>query len=381
MNSDMGTSAGTRPLGTLRVFEIARHGWIVAFAALSVCVRPPSVRGASVEASTTDAPLLRFHAREAGEAAAWQREARARLFALMMGGNRPDRVPLQPVVLRELELANSASRLQEIRLQTLDDRAVHAWIAVPRQPAVKVGGVLALHGHGGTGERIVRGEGPYGYGRTLVEMGYVVVAPDIGQHDLQHTNWSLMGERVWDALCCVDYLVTRPEVDTNRLAVAGLSLGGETTMYVAALDERLRLACSSGWLTTVDNMKRGHCPCWNFPGLEEHFDFADIFALVAPRLLVVELGAQERAPGGFPVEIGRRAFERIQGAYAVFEAMSAVVFTVHEGGHVFVGRDFWPMLRRELGMPRTPVPDSGAPPGQGGSWDAAKPRSLDPGHP
>ncbi|HRZ56065.1 MAG TPA: alpha/beta hydrolase family protein [Candidatus Paceibacterota bacterium] len=376
----MESSAETRPLETLRAFDLARQGWVVAFALLSVCARPLLAGGASVDASTTDAPLLRFHAREAVEAVGWQKEARARLFALMMGGDRPDRVPLQPVVLRELEPANSASRLQEIRLRTLDDRTVHAWIAVPRRPTAKVGGVLALHGHGGTGEKIVRGEGPYGYGRTLVEMGYAVVAPDIGQHDLQHTNWSLMGERVWDALCCVDYLVTRPEVDTNRLAVAGLSLGGETTMYVAALDERLRLACSSGWLTTVDNMKRGHCPCWNFPGLAQHFDFSDIFALVAPRLLVVELGEQERAPGGFPVEVGRRAFERIQGAYAVFDAKSAAVFTVHQGGHVFVGRDFWPLLRRELGVPRTPRADPGASPGQGGSPDSAKLRSLDPGH-
>ncbi len=68
---------------------------------------------------------------------------------------------------------------------------------------------------------------------------------------------------------------------------------------------------------------------------------------------------QERAPGGFPVQIGRGVFERIQSAYEVFGAKPAVVFTVHEGGHVFVGRDFWPLVRRELGMPRTPMPDPG----------------------
>lgn len=55
----------------------------------------------------------------------------------------------------------------------------------------KVGAVLALHGHGGTGSQIMRGEGLYWYGRDLAEMGYVVISPDIGQHDLQHTNWKL----------------------------------------------------------------------------------------------------------------------------------------------------------------------------------------------
>src|SRR5262245_18392240 len=121
-----------------------------------------------------------------------------------------------------------------------------------------------------------------------------------------------MGERVWDALRCVHCLVTRTEVDPDRVAVARLSLGGETTMYVAALDERIMAACSSGWLTTVENMKRGTCPCWNFHCLEEYFDFLYVFACVAPRPLVCEIGEQERAPGGFPVDVARKAFAEIR---------------------------------------------------------------------
>ena len=188
--------------GSLR--RLGLDGLVCAFTLLSICTPLSLLEAASGGGSAVQAPLLRFQAREADEAVEWQREARARLLALMMGGSHPGQVPLQPVVVRELELTNCESRLQEIRLQTLVDRTVHAWVAVPRQTTAKVGGVLALHGHGGTGEQIVRGQGPYGYGRTLVEMGYAVVAPDIGQHDLQHTNWSLMGERVWDALRCVD---------------------------------------------------------------------------------------------------------------------------------------------------------------------------------
>jgi hypothetical protein len=224
-------------------------------------------------------------------------------------------------------------------------------MAVPKERKGKVGAVLALHGHGGTGSQIVRGESLYWYGRALAEMGYVVISPDIGQHELQHTNWTLMGERVWDALRCVDYLETRPEVDKQRMAVAGLSLGGETTMYVAAMDTRLKAVDSSGWLTTIDNMKRGHCPCWNFPGLEEHFDFADIFACVAPRPLVLEIGEKERAPGGFPVEIARKAFEETKPAYRVFRAENQLLLDIHPGGHVFRGAQFWNPLKETIGTP------------------------------
>ncbi len=165
-----------------------------------------------------------------------------------------------------------------------------------------------------------------------------------------------MGERVWDALRCVDYLVTVPEVDPARLAVAGLSLGGETTMYVGALDERLKLVCSSGWLTTFANMQNGHCPCFDVPGLAEHFDFADIFSCIAPRKLVCELGEQERAPGGFPVAIGRAAFAEIREAYRAFNSESNLTLTVHTGPHVFDGRDFWPQLGSVLGSARALQP-------------------------
>lgn len=294
---------------------------------------------------------MQFQAQTPGDARAWQATARAKLFALLMGGGQPERVLLEAKVMRSIEAPTNQCVLEELTLQALPDRRAHAWLARPTQPKGKVGAVLALHGHGGTGEQVVRGTGLYWYGRALIERGYVVIAPDIGQHELQHTNWTLMGERIWDALRCLDYIATLPEVDPSRLAVAGLSLGGETTMYVAALDERLKIACSSGWLTTVANMKNGHCTCYNFPGLEENFEFSDIFACVAPRVLICELGEKERAPGGFPVPIGRQAFEQLHAAYRVFNAESNLTLTVHTGPHVFNGQDFWPKLRLALGPP------------------------------
>jgi hypothetical protein len=316
-----------------------------------------------VAAEAAPARSMAFEATTPRQARRWQRDCRQKLFELLMGGARPQRVPLQPEVRRRLDMPAGGYVLEELTFQSLPDRRAHAWMAAPKQPRGKVGAVLAIHGHGGNGEEVVRGLSLYWYGRALAEMGYVVIAPDVGQHELQHTNWTLMGERVWDALRCLDYLETRPEVDRQRLAVAGLSLGGETTMYVAALDERVKAACSSGWLTTVANMKNGHCPCFNFPGLEENFEFSDIFACVAPRPLVLELGEKERAPGGFPVSIGRGAFEEIRRAYRVFDAEQNLQLTVHPGGHVFVGRHFWAPLREKLGTPwpwappQSPIPN------------------------
>jgi len=281
----------------------------------------------------------------------WQAACRKKLFELMMGGREPLRCPLRPDVVRRAEVPYAPYVLEEVTIQALPDRRAHLWIAAPRDASRRGPAVLAIHGHGGTGEQIVRGEGLYWYGKALAETGYVVIAPDVGSHELQHADWTLMGERTWDCLRALDYAETRPDVDRSRMAVCGLSLGGETTMYVAALDTRLRAVDSAGWLTTVQNMRNGHCTCYDFPGLAQNFDFADIFGCIAPRPLVCEIGEKERAPGGFPVSVARPAFEELQRVYRVLSSGANAQLTVHPGGHVFVGYDFWPVLRRSIGTP------------------------------
>jgi hypothetical protein len=102
------------------------------------------------------------------------------------------------------------------------------------------------------------------------------------------------------------------------------------------LDERIQVAGSSGWLTTVANMKNGHCPCFNFPGLEEHFDFSDIFACVAPRAGV----RVERTGTGtqrFRWRSGGALAKSV--AYRVFNAES-IDADRPSGPHVFAAETF-----------------------------------------
>ncbi|MBM3492947.1 MAG: hypothetical protein FJX72_01295 [Armatimonadetes bacterium] len=322
-------------------------GMAVPLLAVTALGAPPS--GGPTQTPQTRA--MRFEARTRSEAQRWQERARAKLYALMMGGAKPDRVPIQAQIVRRIQPPNAPYTLEEVKIQSLTDRRAHLWIATPKTPKGRHPAVLAIHGHGGTGEQIVRGQSLYWYGRALAEMGYVVIAPDVGQHDLQHPTWSLMGERTWDCIRALDYACARPDVDPSRLAVCGLSLGGETAMYVAALDTRVKAANSSGWLTTVANMRNGHCVCFDFPGLGENFDFSDIFGCIAPRPLVCEIGERERAPGGFPLSIATQAFDEIRHVYGVFGAEQSVRLTAHPYGHVYVGYDFAPVLRRTIGEP------------------------------
>ena len=60
---------------------------------------------------------------------------------------------------------------------------------------------------------------------------------------------------VYDALKAVDYLVTRPDVDAQRLATVGMSMGSSTAQWAGALDPRLKvvvdICCLTDWHTLV----------------------------------------------------------------------------------------------------------------------------------
>ena len=58
------------------------------------------------------------------------------------------------------------------------------------------------------------------------------------------------GVMFWDDMRTVDYLVTRPEVDKNRIGCVGLSVGGLRSCHLAALDDRIKAAVVVGWMTS-----------------------------------------------------------------------------------------------------------------------------------
>src|SRR5207245_3730364 len=85
------------------------------------------------------------------------------------------------------------------------------------------------------------------------------------------TRWpvgqSLLGLQVYDNRRAVDYLLTRPEVDGERLGITGASGGGNQTMYAGALDERFAAVvpvCSVG--TYQAYLRAACCVCEVLPG-------------------------------------------------------------------------------------------------------------------
>jgi len=297
----------------------------------------------TARAKPMDERKRKFAATDGKQAEAWQASSRKLLFKLLalsdlVEADRPKRgkpgIALKPVV--KSSKVEAAYTLYELELSSTPTRRFRAILTVPKGPAKpKCPAVVCIHGHGGNRRSPYQPGGAYrGFGLALAKRGYVTISTDVGQHKVYEKGRTLMGERLWDVMRCVTYLTTRGEVDAARIGCAGLSLGGEMAMWLGAMDTRLAATLSAGFLTTVANMRRGHCPCWEFPHLTAHFDFADIYGLIAPRALCCQNGRKERAPGGFPVAIAEKAMQEIKACYEAFGQGDHAVLVTHPEGHV-----------------------------------------------
>src|SRR5260370_37342875 len=56
---------------------------------------------------------------------------------------------------------------------------------------------------------------------------------------------------IWDGIRAVDYLLTRPEVDGERISIPGTSGGGFQARLMAALDDRIKVAAHSCYISAL----------------------------------------------------------------------------------------------------------------------------------
>ena len=293
----------------------------------------------SLAASAT--PKQQCSASTPAELKAWQTESRRLLFELLKMADLEKRREESPSAIPfNVKVLNTEDRpsytRQEIEFDSTPTRRIKAIVTTPKDFTGRAPAVVCIHGHGGNRDIVYDQSSLYrGFADQLASQGYVTISTDVGQHDVYEDGRTLMGERLWDVLRCADYVSTLKNVDPDRMGCAGLSLGGEMAMWLGAMDPRMKVTVSSGFLTTVKNLQNGHCMCWDFPGFTENFDFSDIYSLIAPRALLCQIGAKETAPDGFPPALAHEAMAGIQRAYAVGSFGNRARLDIHPEGHLF----------------------------------------------
>jgi dienelactone hydrolase len=278
-----------------------------------------------------------------------ERRSRLRdaMFAAM--GPFPDKpCPLEPKEMGVLK--RRGYRIEKVVLQTRPDVWATTSVYVPEAVKGNVPAVLAVHGHWAGARR-----DPVVQHRCLglVKLGFLVLAIDAfgsGERYTKPANgtyhgalygstlWpagqTLLGMQVYDNRRAVDYLLSRPEVDGERLGITGASGGGNQTMYAGATDERLKAVvpvCSVG--TYQAYLHAACCVCEVLPGGLRLAEEGDVLGLVAPRALMVTSATED----GFQFSVGeaRKSLERARPIFKLYDAEDKLKHAVFESPHAY----------------------------------------------
>jgi dienelactone hydrolase len=212
-------------------------------------------------------------ARTAAELEALKAEVRARALEAL-GGLPTVRTPLNPQVAGTIPM--EGYRIEKLVFESLPGYHVSALVYLPDGPDGPRPAVLLACGHSPLGKAYPKYQE---IAARLARRGYVVLCWDpVGQGERsqfwdtarQRSRYNLVcGEHavlgnlatlaganvarwmVWDGMRAADYLQTRPDVDPTRLGITGTSGGGFQSLWIGALDERIRVVAPSCFPTAL----------------------------------------------------------------------------------------------------------------------------------
>ena len=142
------------------------------------------------------------------------------------------------------------------------------------------------------------------------------------------------GVEAWNCVRALDYLQTRPEVDPERIGVTGRSGGGAYSWWIAAIDERIKVAVPVAGITdlenhVVDGCVEGHCDCMYMVNTYR-WDYPLVAALVAPRPLLLSNTDRD---GIFPLDGVIRTYEKARKIYELYGAGEKLGLHMTAGPH------------------------------------------------
>lgn len=309
-----------------------------------------------------DARLARVSGRPALEQEL--NSARARLLELL---DLDLDVPRKPPPVRSTGVIRAADyRIEKLVLESAPGVPVSCLVYVPNGGPARKPALLSPHGHSGRDRPVYQNAC-----QRLARAGFIVLTKDgWGKQErrgtghgaeggqLALTGGSLMGLELWDNVRCVDYLLSRPDVDPARLGMAGLSGGGTQTLFTMAIEPRLRAASPTCAVTTFqsDLADTTMCVCELGADLLTIGDHGLFLATAFPRPVLVVNGIRDPI---FPIAGARAAVRQARSLYAaggVPDGIELVEYDVpHTWDDAMLDRQIvW--FRQRFGLPDGPSP-------------------------
>jgi cephalosporin-C deacetylase-like acetyl esterase len=293
------TATATAPAQELAVLGPDAGGPMLRDYLLKECGKCFDARRKAIEAITTPEQVL---ARQKALREAWAAAI----------GPFPERTPLNARITGTLD--RPAYRIEKVLYESRPGHHVTANLYVPKAGKPPYPGVLVPCGHSANGKAmdsyqsisiLLASHGfvaliydPIGQGERIQTFGPdgKPAASGTGEHTLIDIGARLVGRstaqyRIWDGIRSIDYLCSRPEVDSNRIGCTGNSGGGTLTSYLMATDERISPAAPSCYITTLERLFATLGPQdgeQNIPGqVALGIDHADYILMRAPEPTII----------------------------------------------------------------------------------------------
>jgi cephalosporin-C deacetylase-like acetyl esterase len=284
-----------------------------------------------------------------------QRELERHLLA-MLGGLPSERTPLHPRITGQIQM--NGFHIEKLIYESLPGVYVSALVYIPEDGAKSHPAVLVPVGHAANGKDHYQA-----LCQRLVQRGYVVICWDaVGQGErsqfwdekaarsrynlicAEHAvvgnlaflaNTNLARWEIWDGMRALDYLLTRPEVDPQRINITGTSGGGFQAAHIAALDSRIKVAVPSCYITALPMRIYNRIfkdpdsdPEQDLHGMvSNHVDHAGLLLMMYPRPVFVAAAVLDF----FPIEGTRKTVREVSELYSKFHRADRIGWT--EGYH------------------------------------------------
>jgi cephalosporin-C deacetylase-like acetyl esterase len=279
-----------------------------------------------------------------------------RQFLDMLGGLPTKKTPLNPQITGRIQMRGF--HIEKLIFESLPGVYVTALVYAPDDGNKLHPAILVPSGHSENGKVHYQS-----VCQRLVQRGYVVISWDpVGQgersqfwdnkkarsrYNLICAEHAVLGNlaylaganlarwEVWDGMRALDYLLTRPDVDPERINITGTSGGGTQAAYIAALDPRIKVAVPSCYISALPMRVYNRIfqdpdsdPEQDLYGMiSKGIDHPGLLLMMYPRPVFVAAAVLDF----FPIEGAHKTFREVEDFYSRFGHADRIA--MHEGYH------------------------------------------------
>lgn len=261
----------------------------------------------------------------------------------------PEKTPLKATITRTFE--NQGVVIDNLHFQSRPGLYVTGNLYRPKNNAKKLPTILYLCGHANMGRDGNKSNyqehglwfASNGYNCLILDSLQLGEIPGTHHGTYKYDRWwwhsagyTPAGVECWNGIRAIDYLLTRDDVDADKIGVTGISGGGAATVWISAADERVKVSVPVSGFSDLecyvkDKVIDGHCDCM-FLYNTYQWEFTTILALIAPRPM---LFANSDNDPIFPMPANRRIAEKLRKLYGIYGKESLFDEYVSVGGHAY----------------------------------------------